>query len=384
MRVQPDAERQAMFDHVWRQVKQKFYRADLHGVDWDYYRSQYQPKLAGITNARDFATLLSEILGELNGSHTGGRYRPRDPGGEPTASLGFFPDYDYDGDGIRIAEVMARGPLDNSELDITAGAVILAVDGVALDSSTNYYQQLAGKAGQRVRLRLRQDGKTEEKVVTPINGASTFTLRYDRWVKQRRDLVEEASRGRVGYVHVRGMNDRSFRTVYSEVLGRYFDAEAIIVDTRYNGGGWLHDDLVTFLSGVHYTDFAPRNQAAEGQRFFGEPGRRWVKPSAVVMSEGNYSDAHAFPWAYKELGIGPLIGMPVAGTSTAVWWERLHTGEIIFGIPQVGMMDLDDGSYLENAQLEPDYRVELDPESAARGEDPQLLKAVEVLLGEGR
>jgi C-terminal processing protease CtpA/Prc len=124
----------------------------------------------------------------------------------------------------------------------------------------------------------------------------------------------------------------------------------------------------------------PRNQAVPGQRFYGEPGKRWWKPSAVVMGEGNYSDAHFFPWAYRKNGIGPLIGMPVPGTATAVWWERLHTGDLYFGIPQVGTIDLDDGTYLENAELQPDHEVRISAEDAAAGRDPQLEKAVGVLL----
>jgi tricorn protease len=219
-----------------------------------------------------------------------------------------------------------------------------------------------------------------EKVVTPVTLGDENQLRYERWVQQRRALVDELSDGRLGYVHVRGMNDASFRTTYSEIFGRDYDREAIVVDTRFNGGGWLHDDLVVLLGGKRYVDFMPRNQAVPGQRFFGEPGRRWWKPSAVVMSESNYSDAHFFPWAYKKLGIGPLVGMPVPGTATAVWWERLHTGDLVFGIPQVGSIDIDTGKVLENDQLEPDYEVPFGPEQAARGEDPQLAKTVEVLL----
>ena len=99
------------------------------------------------------------------------------------------------------------------------------------------------------------------------------------------------------------------------------------------------------------------------------------------MSESNYSDAHFFPWVYTELEIGPTIGMPVPGTATAVWWETLFTGDLIFGIPQVGTKGRA-GYYLENTELQPTYEVPLTPEDAAAGRDTQLLKAVEVLLKE--
>jgi Tol biopolymer transport system component/C-terminal processing protease CtpA/Prc len=380
MNVKPDAERAYMFDHIWRQVQQKWYDPELHGVDWQRYRVEYAPKLAGINNNRDFAELMSEMLGELNGSHTGsGWFGDRD-NEESTASLGVYFDREHDGDGERIAEILERGPLAEKELGIAAGDILLSIDGVELDDTMNYYELLANRAGERVRLGLRNDDGEFFAVVEPITARQELRLRYGRWVRQRRDLVEEISDGRIGYVHVQGMNDRSYRTVYSEIMGRNFDKEAIIVDTRFNGGGWLHDDLVVLLGGMHYVDLMPRNQAVPGQRFYGEPGKRWWKPSAVVMGEGNYSDAHFFPWAYRKNGIGPLVGMPVPGTSTAVWWETLHTGDLYFGIPQVGTIDLDDGTYLENAQLEPDHEVRISAEDAVAGRDPQLEKAVEVLL----
>jgi len=381
LEIHGDAERAYLFDHVWRQTKQKFYRPDLHGVDWEFYRDQYEPKLAGVTNNADFAVLLSEMLGELNASHTGGRHRPgREDGDARTAALGVFYDNDYEGEGLRIVEIMERGPLDKADLDIETGMVITEVDGVPINGSRNFYELLDGKVGDRVRLTLRtQDGDSIEEVVKPISLGAENQLRYERWVRTRRELVDELSGGRLGYVHVRGMNDASFREFYSEVLGRHFDKEGLIVDTRFNGGGWLHDDLVTFLTGENYVNLYPRNIEAPGKGYFGEPAGRWTKPSVVVMSESNYSDAHFFPWAYSELDIGETVGMPVPGTATAVWWETLHTGDLVFGIPQVGAKG-QDGTYLENQQLEPDHRVRLDPESAAEGRDTQIAKAVEVLL----
>jgi tricorn protease len=379
MNIRPDEETAYLFEHVWRQTKQKFYNPNMHGVDWDAYRAEYVAKLPGIHHGRDFAELLSELLGELNASHTGGYYTGAE-GSVATASLGAFFDTDFSGKGLRIAEVMVGGPMAVADLGIEAGTTIVAIDGTELLRGVNVNELLAGKTGTRVRLTLDTDDGEVEKVVRPISVGAEGRLRYKRWVEQRRAQVEELSKGRIGYVHVQGMNDTSYRVAYSEILGRYFDTEAVIVDTRFNGGGWLHDDLVVLLSGKRYTDFKPRNQALKEQRFYGEPGRRWSKPSCVIVNEANYSDAHAFPWAYKELGIGPLIGMPVAGTSTAVWWERLHNGQIVFGIPQVGMLDLDDGSYLENAELQPDYRVPFTAEDAANGRDPQIEKAVEVML----
>jgi len=380
-RIDAEREREYLFEHVWRQTLQKFYRPDMHGVDWRFYREQYEPKLDGVTNNRDLAEILSEMLGELNASHTGARYFDgSDQGDASTASLGVIYDNDHDGPGLRIAEVLDGGPLDRADLDIEAGMVITHVDGVKIDGRTNFYRTLDGKAGERVRITLaREDGETHDEVVKPASLGLESRLRYERWVETRRELVDELSEGRLGYVHVRAMNDASYREFYSEVLGRHFDKEALIVDTRFNGGGWLHDDLATFLSGEAYVSLYPRNDEAPGIRYFGDPANRWTKPSIVVMSESNYSDAHFFPWVYTELEIGDTVGMPVPGTATAVWWERLHTGDLVFGIPQVGTKGRD-GKYLENRQLEPTHRVPLDPESAAGGTDTQIEAAVEIML----
>lgn len=380
MTIDGAGERAYLFDHVWRQVQQKWYDRNLHGVDWDFYRAQYEPKLAGVRNNRDFAILLSEMLGELNGSHTGARYRPSPPeGAARTASLGVFFDRDFEGPGFRIAEIIEGGPLDKAELDIEAGMTIVAIDGVRLDATTNLYAQINNKAGDRVRLTLAGADGEFDQVVQPVSLGAEGQLLYERWVRARRDLVEELSDGRLAYMHVRGMNDAAYRDFYGEVLGRHFDKEALIVDTRFNGGGWLHDDLATFLTGTRYVDLHPRDDESPDVFYHGDSSWRWTKPSAVVMSEGNYSDAHFFPWVYTQLEIGPTIGMPVPGTATAVWWEGLHTGDIVFGIPQVGTKGMD-GTYLENQQLEPTVKVTLPPEAVAEGRDTQLEAAVRVLL----
>jgi C-terminal processing protease CtpA/Prc len=170
------------------------------------------------------------------------------------------------------------------------------------------------------------------------------------------------------------MVDAIYRVVSDEVVRRNANKEALIVDTRFNGGGWLHDDLATFLSGKKYVDMQPR-----GQKIGFDPQRKWTKPSVVLVGESNYSDAHFFPFVYKELGIGKLIGMPVPGTATAVWWEPQIDQSLYFGIPQVGIVDKS-GKYLENQQLEVDVEVAQDPDVMISGRDQQIEKAVEVLL----
>ena len=149
------------------------------------------------------------------------------------------------------------------------------------------------------------------------------------------------------------------------------------MDTRHNGGGWLHDDLVTFLGGREYVLFTPR-----GQYIGHEPFNKWTKPSCVLVGEDNYSDASGFPLAYRNLGLGKLIGAPVPGTMTAVWWETQINPAIVFGIPQVGNWDTTDKRYIENSPIEPDILVYNDPASVLSGKDLQLEAAVREMLKE--
>jgi C-terminal processing protease CtpA/Prc len=365
-----------MFEHVWRQVEKKFYDPDLHGVDWDFYKAEYSKFLPYINNNFDFAEMLSEMLGELNASHTGSGYRYRDDKADRTASLGVFYDYDYDGAGIRVLEIINKGPLDKAELDVNAGDIIEKIDNIEITADMDYSDLLNHKSDKPTLLTVYDPDSEERKDITvkPISRGQESQLLYDRWVDNMEQLTEELSDGRIGYVHVRGMNSSSYREFYSKVLGENFQKEALIVDTRFNGGGWLHDDLVTMLNGKKYVDFYPR-----GKYMGYEPMNKWVKPSIVLISESNYSDAHGFPYAYKALEVGDLVGMPVPGTMTAVWWETLQDNTVYFGIPQIGTKD-PEGNYLENKQLEPDYKVRQDPALVVEGRDEQLEKAVDVLI----
>lgn len=367
-------ERAYLFEHVWRQVKKKFYVKDLHNVDWDMYKVDYAKFLPYINNNFDFAEMLSEMLGELNASHTGARFRYGISNADNTASLGVFYDFSHQGNGLKISEVMLGGPLDKKDSKIKAGLIIEKIDGQTIEANKNHYPLLNRKSGKNTLLSV-YDPKTKERweeIVKPTSIGREFGLRYERWIKNCEKIVDELSNGEIGYVHVRGMNDRSYRKVYETVLGKHANKKALIVDTRFNGGGWLHDDLATFLDGKTYMTFMPR-----GQNLGNEPQFKWRKPSVVVMSESNYSDAHMFPFTYRALGIGKLIGMPVPGTGTAVWWENLQNN-VVFGIPQVGMVSLT-GEYLENSQLEPDIKVPYAPERVNDGKDPQLAAGVKEL-----
>lgn len=368
------AERDYMFSHMKALVKNKFYDKNLHGVDWEGYTKQYARFLPHINNSNDFAELLSEILGELNASHTGGRAYGSMSSLDATGYLGAFFDENYNGDGLRISEVIARGPL-ASKPEIVPGTIVTAIDGKPIRSGEDYFPLLAGKAGQNTRLSVTlPSGDKKTITMKPISQGATRALLRQRWVARNQAVVDSLSNGRVGYVSIEGMNSPSYREIYEQALGKYRNCDAIIVDTRYNGGGWLHNDVAILFSGKKYVDYSPR-----GQYIGSDPFSQWTKPSVMLVNECNYSDAHGTPYTYKTLGIGKLVGAPVPGTMTAVWWENQVDPSIVFGVPQVTSLDRN-GKPLENQQLNPDILIYNQPGEVINGIDAQLKAAVEELL----
>lgn len=370
----PIAERKYIFDHIWRQVKDKFYDANIHGVDWEFYGKEYSKFLPHITNSVDFAEMLSELLGELNASHTGARSRIGSS--YQTAVFGAFYDETHKGKGLKIKEIINQSPLEKAKSKIKCGCIIEEIDGNIIEKDMDYYPLLEEKAGKRVRLTIYNPESKErfEEWIKPITASQQNALLYKRWVEKNRAMTDSLSGGKIGYIHIKGMDSESFRNTYSELLGRYRNHEAVLIDTRHNGGGWLHEDLAILLSGKEYQRFTPR-----GQYIGSDPFAQWFKPSAVLICEDNYSNAHGFPTVYKALGIGKLIGAPVPGTMTAVWWETQIDPSIVFGVPQTTVTDMQ-GNVLENNELQPDIEVYNTPEERNRGIDRQIEAGVKHLL----
>ncbi len=372
------AERQLMFEHVWRRTKETFYTAGYHGADWDGLKSVYEKYLPHIGNDFEFSEMLSEMLGELNVSHSGSSYSSRNPNADATASLGIFYDQIYKGNGIKIEEVIKDGPLDKAGMNLSAGMIIESIDGEPITPARDLPQYLNRKAGKRVLLVVADGTKKREIVVKPITLNEENGLLYKRWVRRNQDEVDRLSNGQLGYIHVPGMNDSAYRSTYEEVMGKYADRKGIVVDTRFNGGGDLVADLAMFLSGKRFFDYTTDTRS-NGY----EPNFRWTKPSISLANEANYSDGHCYAFTYQNLHLGKLVGMPVPGTCTFSGWEILQDGSIRWGVPPIGVKTVD-GTYLENHQTEPDIKVMNEFEALSKGKDQQLEAAVAALLEEIR
>ena len=377
MRYDEVMEREEMFEHVYVRTKNIFYEPTFHGNDWDMLYDEYQKYLPHIGNSYEFAEMISEMIGELNVSHAGARYSKSIDNPDQTASLGIFKDYNHTGVGIRIAEVIAGGPLDKAAFDIEPGMIIERIDGVVVTPDRDIAIYLNRKADQFVLLDVAGPGieGTKQITVKPISLGEERSLLYRRFVRINEKEVDEKSEGRLGYVHIPGMSDGPYRDVIRDMLGKYSDREGVIVDARFNGGGDLVADLAMFFTGESFNTYATADKDVGG-----EPTSRWTKPTLSIINEGMYSDGHCYASAYSELEIGPTVGMPVPGTCSFAGWEGLPDGTR-WGVVPVSARNMSD-EWMENNQTEPMIEVKNMPGYVDHGVDQQLERAIEVLLDE--
>jgi len=378
MNLNVAAEREFMFDHVWRRTNKTFYTAGFHGAKWNELKTAYEKYIPHISNNYEFSEMLSELLGELNVSHSGSSYIANALNSDATASLGIFYDQNYDGPGIKITEVIHEGPLYKAGLNIEPGMIIRKIDGEEVTTYKDYAEYLNRKAGKTTLLTITNaaNRKQQEITVKPVTLAEENALLYKRWIRRNAAEVDRLSNGTLGYVHIPGMNDPSYRTVYEEVMGKYANRKGMVVDTRNNGGGDLVADLAMFLSGKKFLTYTTDTRSAGF-----EPSFRWTKPSIALANEANYSDGHCFAFSYLDLKLGKLVGMPVPGTCTFAGWESLQDNSIRWGVPPLGVKDVE-GHYLENLQTEPTIKVMNEYEQVSTGKDQQLEAAVQELMKE--
>ncbi len=379
MQFDSEAERQAMFEHVWIRTNAIFYHSNFHGVDWNQMKKEYQKYVPYIGNSYEFSEMLSEMLGELNVSHSGSGYNTSIKNADATASLGIFMNYQYKGDGILIDEIITGGPLDKAKFKIKAGMIIEKIDGETIDKDQDVAKYLNRKVGKFVLLDIRdpKTKKTQSITVKPISLRSENRLLYDRWVKINEKEVDKLSKGQLGYVHIPGMSDGPYRSIYEDMMGKYADRKGVIIDTRFNGGGDLVADLAMFFTGVPFITYA-----TEAKVVGGEPTSRWTKPTLSIFNESMYSDGHCYAQGYTDLKIGKTVGMPVPGTCSFAGWEGLPNGAY-WGVVPVSAKNID-GKWMENLQTEPTIRVKNMPGVIDKGRDQQLERSIKEMLKDVR
>lgn len=381
MTIRRAEEYQEIFDQSWRYLSEHFYDAKFHGVDWNSLRNKYRPLVKHCALKEDLYALISLLLGELNASHLGisGVLNAPD---ELTAELGLIFDDGYRGPGYKIAEVIKRGPADKRGLGLKKGDIILAVDGTELTEQTSLSKLLNGKTDEIVSLQVvsaggdLKDPKARRKVETAAVGRETILpLMYDRWVQHNAARVKELSGGKLGYIHIPSMSeaglDQFVRSLYSDNL----DKEAIVLDVRYNSGGFTHDQVLNYLGAREHTVFRHRD-GAEGW-VLRSYDRKWNRPLVLLINNRSFSDAEIFPSAFRTLGLGKLVGQTTGGMVIGTISVRLIDGSQ-FQIPRTGVYTLA-GVNMEREGVAPDVVVENNPDQLALGHDAQLDKAVDVL-----
>lgn len=400
MTIKRDEQFAEMFEQGWRALSEHFYDAKFHGADWNAVRQKYRPLVKHVGMKEDLYNLITLMLGELNASHLGILGPPSLPG-ETTADLGLLFDRTHRGPGLKIAEVLKRGPADRRGLNLKAGDLVLAIDGMELTETVNVSKLLNDKVGDTVVLHIAPTNpaglsaplrvgavvgtaavaaipiaaKRTRVEVQAVSRGQIASLMYERWVENNARRVSELSKGKLGYIHIPSMDDvgldRFMRSLYSD----NFDTEAIVLDVRYNGGGFTHDQVLNYLGGKEHTIFQQRNG---GQGLvLRSHDRKWTRPLVLLINNRSYSDAEIFPSAFRTLNLGKLVGQPTGGHVIGTTSVRLIDGST-FRVPRTGVFTVR-GVNMEREGVAPDILVEQHPEQLVKGIDPQLDKAVEVL-----
>lgn len=387
MDIDHPKEREQIYGEAWRVLRDGFYDPNFHGADWEALGEKYRAWAMRASTDRDFRDVFNMLLGELNASHLGMYGQDRaETQRERTGLLGI--EIDPVDDGVRVARVVPRSPADRETSRLEVGEVIVAVDGTPVAEAPNFYALLADRADEKTILTVRRDGREREVVIRPT-GSLNDEL-YEEWVRERARLTEAYSEGRLGYIHIEGMNWPSFERFERELVAAGEGKDGIVIDVRYNGGGWTTDYLMAVLTVRQHAYTVPRGAAENLERQharfrehypFGErlPLAAWTRPAVALCNASSFSNAEIFSHAFKTLGLGPLVGEPTYGAVISTGGAGLIDGSFV-RLPFRGWYVKATDENMENGPAVPDVIIETRPDSRADGEDEQLRAAVETLL----
>jgi tricorn protease len=379
----PTLEYRQMLREVWRFNRDNFYDPGMHGQDWEKIWHQYQDYLPHVASRNDLANLMASMLGEYTCSHvsTGALYPNRTE--IPAGLLGA--DYEISKGLYRIKKIYRgenwnpkmRAPLTGPGKDIKEGEYILAVNGQALKDSINIYLLFHKTADKQVTLKLNNKPSLKgARTITVIPVADEMQLRYRQWLTEQRKQVEKWSNGTVGYIHMPDTHRdglRNFKRYYFANIQR----PAIILDGRNNGGGKVADYVINMLNQKVLSWWQPRN----GQPFH-TPGGAHRGPKIMLTNELAGSGGDFLPWAFRETGLGKIVGATSWGGLVGVSSTPPLMDGGYFSAPSFGIVDKDGNFIIENEGVKPDYEVPFTPADFISGKDPQLFKAVQLIMEE--
>ena len=380
-------EREGIFNEVWSLINERFYDPKFHGENWEELGKKYRDWTEKASSERDFQEMMNLMLGELNASHMGYYAGDRaETQRERTGLLGT--EITMTKEGAKVMRVIPNSPADKEFSKINVGDIITSVDGQQVKENENFYNLFADKSDIRTVLGVKNSkGETREVVIRPV--ASLSDELYEEWVRERQKLTEKYSNGKLGYIHIEGMNWQSFERFERELAAQGAGKEGLVIDVRFNGGGWTTDYLMAILTTRQHAYTVPRGATDDlkNQKDFsnyypyGErlPFPVWTKPSITMCNSNSYSNAEIFAHAYKTLGLGTVVGQPTFGAVISTGAGRLIDDSYV-RLPFRGWYVKGSGTNMENNGAQPDILVENSPNAKAQGEDEQLQKAVEVLL----
>lgn len=370
-----------MFDDAWRTMKYRFYDAKMHGTDWDAMRAKYRPLVDYVGDRQELLNIVNEMIGELNASHTGAAPPPagREPNAVSTGHLGVELEPDAQAGRYRVTYIYEDGPADKDWVRVAVGDYLIAIDGKPVKAGDEFWQLLNYRLNRKVAVTFNNkpsaDGAWNTRV-EPTTMANYSQLRYERWVKERRAMVDKLSGGRVGYVHIQAMNPPSLRRFEKE-LREYRNKDALVIDQRWNGGGNIEQELLGILVQRQYQVWQPRGTEATSRPLAGFFG-----PKIVLQNWRSASNAEMFPAGFRALGLGKLVGTPTMGAVIGTGSYSLIDGSTV-RTPATGVYLFDkDRTNMENYGVRPDILVENTPEDTLSGRDRQLEAAVQELLKE--
>ncbi len=384
------AELEQIFEEGWRALDQGFYDPNFHGRDWSALKTKYKPLALKASTKEDFQYIYNQMLGQLNASHMGmrGGDNPKETQRQETGLLGVSGE--NVADGFKISCVLPNSPADREESKLNVGDIITSVNQQSVTPSTNFYSLLVNESDNPILLEVTSAGKSREVIIWPAG--SLRSELYDDWVENRRKLVDEYSNGKLGYLHIQGMNWTSFERFERELMAAGYGKKGIVIDVRYNGGGWTTDYLMAVLSVRQHAYTVPRGAAESLEddhlKFkdtypFSErlPLSSWTKPSIALCNENSYSNAEIFSHAYKTLGLGTLVGQPTFGAVISTGGYGLMDGSYV-RMPFRAWYVKATEENMEHGPAVPDILVTNPPAYKKQKVDPQLKRAVDELLSQ--
>ena len=378
VRVNRPAEWAEMFGDAWRTMKYRFYDPAMHGMDWDAAKAKYGPLVQFVGDRQELLNIINEMIGELNASHTGAAPQPRGFGGAAgTGNLGIELEPDKAAGRYKVSYIYESGPADKDWVKVNVGDYLIAIGGKEVKAGDEYWELLNDRLNRKIEVTFNNKPTTEgawKTRIEAINANAYATLRYDRWVKERRQKVDEMSNGRIAYLHIRAMDQPSLRKFEKEIR-EFRNKDAMIIDQRWNGGGNIEQELLAILVQRQYQVWVPRGVEASGRPFAGYFG-----PKIVLQNWRSASNAEMFPAGFKALGLGKTLGTPTMGAVIGTGSYSLIDGSTV-RTPGVGVY-LADAKHtnMENYGVQPDIRVDNSPEDNLAGRDRQLEAAIDDLM----